>query len=66
MNKKFISHLMNYIDHCQEKLQKFEKNNPDWEDMDEDQRIELITRETEVSSLKWIRDKYFECIENED
>lgn len=66
MNKLFIASLMNYIDYCKEKLEKFENNAPDWEDMDEDQRIKLITHETELSTLKYIKDKYLDCIENED
>lgn len=63
MNKKFFSRLISYIDHCQAKLEKFNKDACDWEEMDEEQKIEAITRETEISVLKWIKDLYFECIE---
>lgn len=62
MNKKFFSKLTSYIDHCNKKLEEFNKTACDWEEMDEDQKIEAITRETEISVLKWVKDLYMESI----
>lgn len=63
MNKKFFAKLTSYIDHCNLELEKFNKTAPEWEEMSENEQIEAITRETEISVLKWVKDLYLECIE---
>ena len=62
MNKKFISRLMHYIDHINDKINKFYFNyGDDFENYTIDQIIEITTLETEISTVKWLRDMYLDC-----
>ncbi len=66
MNKKFVERLQSYIEHCNEKMEKFYKENgEDYAEYTEEAKREILTREEEVSTVKWIRDLYLE-LEEED
>lgn len=67
MNKKFIQRLQSYIDHCNAKIEKFHKENgDDYAEYSEEAKREIICREEELSTVKWIRDLYLEMEDEED
>ena len=65
MNKKFLARVMSYIDHLNNRIEEFYKCYGDeYSEYSEEQKIEINTLETELSTTKWLRDMYLEYSNN--